>query len=166
MNATEEIVFDSGRFPYWIRIPALLIGVLCIWFAVAVVARTYWGNNFGFPFKDVRGSSLLGVIIAGIIAFAFFWVAFAQLRIIVNPGQKEMKVLTRQIAFWHVRRFSLSDSKEIAVRNVHNGIASTTNRVEIVFADGRRILVTDLAEDCKSFVTRLSNVTNLPIHQS
>ena len=60
MTTSDVVVYDSGRFPLWFRIPAVAVGLGLLWFAAAIACEGFFGVSLGLPKSDDPGSPLLG----------------------------------------------------------------------------------------------------------
>ena len=163
MQTSATLLFDSGRFPIWFRVPALAFGLGALWLGVASAAYGLFRVSLGFPFSDVRGSPLLGSLACFAIAGAWIFVWFAQLRIRFDAARQQLIVWSRGYFRSHERRISLAGCREIHMRHVHHGLGSRTWRVSVEFADGRSDHVTDIPSGIESLAKSLEAATKIPV---
>jgi hypothetical protein len=175
MIATDDsrtILFDSGRFPLWFRIPALLFGLGVLWLGFALAAYRLFGVSLGGSFRDVRGSPLLGSLACFVIAAMWTFVWFARLRILFDAQRQELVRWTQGYLRSHERRVSIAGCRQLHISRVRGGFCGTSGwRLTVEFAEGRSELVADIP-DIKSGVESLAGplaaATKLPVikHES
>ena len=129
MPKSNALLFESGRFPLWFRVPAFVFGLLALWFALAIASHGLFGVSLGLPMSGVRGSHFFGSLGCFVIAAAWIFVWFAQLQILFDELRQELVVRTRGYFRSHERRFPLAGSREVHLRHVYSGLVSTTWRI-------------------------------------
>ncbi len=164
MSTSDVLLFDSGRFPLWFRVPAVAFGLLMVWFAAALAAYALFGMRLGIPMSD-GGSPLLGSLAC--LAIAAFWIFiwFAQLQILFDSTRQELIVRTRGYFRSHDRRISLVGSREIHMRHVRSGFVARTWEVSIEFSDGRREHVASIPSGIELLAESLEVATKLPVRR-
>jgi hypothetical protein len=165
LPTSDVLLFDSGRFPFWFRVPALVFGLLLAWLAAAIAAYSLFGVRLGIPMSDVRGSPFLGSLACLAIAAIWIFIWFAQLQILFDSTRQELIVRTRGYFRSHDRRVSLVGSREIYMRRGPRGFASRTWNVSINFSDGRSEHVTSIPSGIELLAESLEAATNLPIRR-
>ena len=105
MPKSNALLFESGRFPLWFRVPAFVFGLLALWFALAIASHGLFGVSLGLPMSGVRGSHFFGSLGCFVIAAAWIFVWFAQLQILFDELRQELVVRTRGYFRSHERRF-------------------------------------------------------------
>lgn len=163
MHQSDTVIFDSGRFPLWFRLPVLTFGLFALWFAAALAAHVSFGVNLGLPMSDVHGSPVPGSLASFAIALLWIFVWFARLQILFDSTRHELIIRTKGFVGWHARRVSLVGAREFHVRRVPNGLASRIWRVSMVLTDGRSEPLVDIASGVESLVESLGAGTNLPV---
>ena len=114
MNPTKwQILYDTGRFPLWFRIPALVFGVFSLLLAVEIAANGLFGINLRFPMPNAgSGSYLLGSLACLAIAAVWIFVWFAQIRILLDATRQELIVSSRGYTRLHERHITLIGSRK------------------------------------------------------
>ena len=166
MNAghdSEVLLFDSGRFPWWFRIPAVGFGLLALWLALALAAHGLFGVSLGIAPSGGRSSSLFISLACLVIAALWIFIWFAQLKILFDAERHEL--ITRGYFRSGERRMALADAKEIQIRRIRSGLASTAWRVTVEFSDGRSEQVTVLPSGIESVAAALAAATKLPVRR-
>ena len=59
MQSSSAILYDTGRYPLWFRIPVLLFGLFALWWAVAIAAYGLSGVSLGFSLPALMARSCL-----------------------------------------------------------------------------------------------------------
>jgi len=165
MQSPGAILYDSGRFPLWFRIPALLFGLFALWLAMAIAAYGLSGVSLGFSLADVHGSLLLGSLGCFAIAAMWIFVWFAHLRLSFDATRQELIVSKRGYLRWHEHHVALAGAREFHIRHVPAGFTHPTWKVHIIFTDGRteRLIDIDFRSEAESLAESLRSATNLPV---
>ena len=163
MQSLGTKLYDSGRFPLWFRIPALVFGLFVLCLGAAIAAHGLFGVSLGVPMSDLHGSPLLGSLACFAIAAVWIFVWFAQLRILFDASRQELIVSTRGYVLSHERRIALAGSREFHIRLVRSGLASRTWRVSVDFTDGRTERLADIPSGAESLAELLRAATKLPV---
>ncbi len=161
-SKSETLVFDSGRFPLWFRIPALVFGIFALWLGLDLAAGLF-GLSLGYHFSKGSGSPVLASLACFAIGALWVFVWFAQLRLLFDTTRQELIVRTRGFFRSHDRRIALAGCGEILIRQVRTGRAGSTWRVSAKFADGRSEYVSDIATGIESLAKSLETVALLPV---
>ena len=163
MSTSDVLLFNSGRFPLWFRLPALAFGLFALWLAVGIAAHGLFGLSLGLPLSGIRGSLLFGSL--GCLAIAAIWILiwFAQFQILFGASRHELIVRTRGYFRSDDRRISLAGSREVHIRQVRCGFASRTWKVSVEYCDGRSEQVTAIPRGIKALAESLEAVTKLPV---
>ena len=168
MQTSDTLLFDSGRLPIWVRLPALAVGFVVLWLAVAIAAYGLFGVSWGFQPSDKVGSQLLGSLCCFVIAAPWIFLWFAQLRIRFDAARQELIVWTRYFRS-HEQRISLTDCRQVHLRHVRSGINGRIWRVSVEFSDGRSVHVTDIPwgipSGIESLAESLGGATMLPVRR-
>lgn len=165
MSTSPAPLFDSGRFPLWFRVLALVFGLFALWLGLSIAAYGLFGVSLGIPMSDARGSPLLGSLACFVIAAVWVFVWFAQLQISLDVVRQELVVRTRGYFRSHDRRISLAGSREVYLRHVHSGLASRTWKVTVEFSDGRSEHVTSISSGVDSLAESIEAATKLPVRR-
>ncbi len=165
-SALRNLLYDSGRFPLWFRILALVFGLGVLWLGVGLVVHELLGINLGMPFDDAKGSPWFGALACFFIACMWIFTWFAQLRLLFDAARRELVVWTRGCVHPHERRISLADAKAIHIHRVRTGMTGRTWRISLEHADGRNETVTDIPPvDIEAVAETLAAATQLPVHK-
>jgi hypothetical protein len=159
------LLYDSGRFPLWFRVPALAFGLFALWLAVAITASGLFHIRLWPDFSTTPGSPLLGCLAAFAIAALWIRVWFAHLQILFNESNGHLIVRTRGYFRNYDHRISLSGCREIQLRQVHTGLAGRTRRISAQFGEGGAKDVTDLKSGTETFVALFESTTKLPVRR-
>ena len=117
MQSYSATLYDSGRFPLWFRIPALVFGLFVLWLAVGIAAYGLFGVSLGFSLAGVHGSLLFGSLGCFAIAAVWNFVWFAHLRISFDATRQELIVWTRGYLRWHEHNVAWL-AREFHIRHV------------------------------------------------
>jgi len=147
MRDSSVILFDSGRFSLWLRVPALVFGLFALCLAVSCVA-----------------SNLLAAFGCFAIATLWIFVWFAQVRVWFDAERQELIEQRRGFLGIHERRLSLAGCRGFRVCRVSTGLAKRTWRFTFDFTDGRSDWFIDIDDSSRvdSFMDSLTAATKLP----
>jgi hypothetical protein len=168
MQDTRTVLYDSGRFPLWFRIPALLFGVGVVWLAIALAAYEFFGVRlFVTPVRDVRGLRLLGSL-ASLVIIGALWIFvwFAHLRLLFDAASHELVVWTRGYIRSHERRIPLADARRFHLFH-SGGLAGSGWILSVEFSDGRHQRVVSALPPglLESFAESLAAATRIPVER-
>jgi hypothetical protein len=147
MRDSSAILFDSGRFSLWFRVPALVFGLFALFLGVSCLA-----------------SNLLAALGCFAIAAMWVYVWFAQVRVLFDAERQELIEQRRGFFRIHERRISLTGCRGFRVCRVSTGLAKTTWRFTFDFTDGRSDWFIDIDDSSRvdSFMNSLTAATKLP----
>lgn len=155
-GSSVVVLYDSGRLPLWIRMPAVVGGFVCLYFGVAIAAEGYFGVTLERPESPLLGSLVCFAIGA---LWTFTW--FAQLWILFDPVQQDLIVRTRGYFRYHDHHISLTHCREIQVRQRN----SSGWEVTAEFSEGRSKDVATILSGVEVLVASLETATKLPIRR-
>lgn len=143
-KAPPAIVYDSGEFPLWFRIAALILGIggLCL----GAVAPLLGGGMC--------------------ISILFFWICArsAQLQILFDATRRELIMRTPSYLRPREHHIALAGAKGIHIRLTHTGFpGGGIWRVSVDYADGRSEGIVNMKTGIKSLSKSLAVATGLPI---
>jgi len=164
------ILFDSGRAPWWYKIPTMAIGLFLWWLGVSLAATSYFGIHTGIR-ADKGGSPLLALIIIFGIGLAFLFVSFGQKRIYFNPLDRGLYSQVRGFVGW-CRSTSLpfTDGCEFHIYHTTDVFGVGTWKLALKQDDGSSRRVTQIStigagseKRLRPFCDLLEENTGLPV---
>ncbi len=162
---SDTTLYDSGRFPLWFRVPALIFGIGVLWLGAAITADRFLGLSLGMSFRGLHGSALLASLGCLGVAAPWIYVWFVQSRVVFDAAHQELVAGSRGYFRWHERRISLIAAQAIHIHHVRGGgpFGGREWRVILEFANGRTEHLIDVSRRVESFEKSLAATTNLPV---
>jgi hypothetical protein len=137
MTTSTILLYDTGRFPLWLRIPLLAFGLLMLWLGIAIAGYGLFGVNLGISMENAHGSFFWGSLACFLLAALFIFVWFGHLQILFDEAPQELVVRSRGYTRTHERRISLISVREIHIRYV-SMIGGSWWDVTVEFSDGHQ----------------------------
>ena len=161
----DTLLYDSGRFSLWFRVPALIFGVGVLWLGAAIAADRFLGLSLGMSFRNLHGSPLLGSLGCLGVAAPWIYVWFVQSRVLFAATHQELVSCSRGYFRWHEQRISLTGARAIHIHPGGGGpFGGRSWRVTLEFANGRQEHLIDLSRRVESIETSLAAATHLPVN--
>jgi hypothetical protein len=157
-----QVLFDSGRFPLWFRIPALLFGLFALWFGASLAAYSLTGFQLGFPGEPGSGSPLLGSLAALLIATLWIFVWFAQFRFLFDADRQELIRRTRGFLRWHEERVSTAGASDFQIDEVRSGM-TIHKWIILIKSQNRSERFAEIAAGVEELGRAIAAATKLPV---
>lgn len=168
MEQQEQVLYDSGRFPYWLRIPGTLIGFGMLYFGFNLAVYSLFGIFLpGIKLTPVEEYSATGFAFGFLVCMAIgiLWSGmwFYRAKILFNPATRE---LTHWSTGWRLR-IPYEGASTVAINCFHTFPAKTYYRVEFIGKDDERVQVYDMhsAAKAETLAQSLAQVTGLEIRR-
>lgn len=162
MEQQEQVLYDTGRFPYWLRIPMTLVGIGILYFGFAIAAHALFGISLGLgiDFSRAQGSQVLGFLGCMLIGILWSGMWFYQAKILFNPA-------TRALTLGRRNRIPYEGATAVAITCFHTFPARTLYGVEFIGKDDQRVRVYDMhsAAEAETLAQSLAQVTGLEIRR-
>ena len=119
----KTVLYDSGRFPLCLRIPAVLFAALVLIIAgrlILGVLNLPWGIPGEGPLsKNIF--AILGLLAIGWM-FGFLW--FAQVQVIFDSDSRDVVVRKHGYFRWFENEYALRDAERLELHQVRTGLCS------------------------------------------
>ena len=163
MRENEQILYDTGRMPYWFRLPGTIIGISILWLAASIAANSLFGITLGIDWGNASGSSFWGFIACCVIGLLWTGSWFYQVRIIFNTE-------TRELIYWATgsrRKIPYDNCTAISISRAWRGGLGNRQvcNINLVRTDGKRESVYDMdsESDAEALAQALARGTGLNI---
>jgi|GEM_PF-3801542 len=163
MDRSNAILYESGRFPLWLRVPALVFAIFMLWLGAAIASADLFGVSLGLPKSDEHGSPWLGALLAFAMSSIWMFVWFARIRVLFDPKSREFVLWNRGYFSIEEHRVSIEGCSEIKIRHAHGGFAGRRWRVMLEYPDGRSEWLVDLPCKVNRFAESLGKVSDLKV---
>jgi hypothetical protein len=170
IESPRQVLYDFS-FPFWVRIPCVLIGLFFLYFAVGVNADTFFGWNLGLGIKhepdkliDVL-STLVCTPFSVVVGALFIFVWFARVRILYDP-QLNQAVWSRRGYFrTHETKIPLNDVKTIGVYYIQGALTPSVSGIALELADGtsRYIQIREQRKKLAAISVALGAASRIPV---
>lgn len=116
MDSHEHLLYDTGRIPFWLRLPCAAAGVFLLWISAHVLSSHLFGFALGLHFKNESGSPVIGFLATLALGLFLLSTWFLRNRIYLDASGKEIVVRHAGLFGRSVRRIQLSDAAGVSVR--------------------------------------------------
>jgi hypothetical protein len=163
-DVKKAVLYDTGRFPIWVRIPAALFAGLMGILAVRLVLRI-----LNLPGGLAGEGSLGGTIVAivGLLAigwmYGFLW--FGQVRVVFDGDSQDVVVRKRGYWRWFEKHYSLRDAERLQLHQVRTGFCSRRWVLNTRFLGGR-VEEIELLPEADKVANCIGRAASLPVVQA
>ena len=162
MQTNEQLLYDTGRLPIWLRLPIALFGLFVLWLSAHIASSHPFGHDLGLHLTGWSGSPLMGFIVALGLGLFFVSVWFLRNRIVFDSGRGEVVVRHSGLFGRSQRRIPLAGARAVYVEYARL-LASTFWDIGIEFDNGRREWVTRVYAGADDTARVFSESTKLPV---